>query len=182
MITVYLRSRLYQELIKDEKRRYEKEIGGFVLGKYRDEDFIVFDRLIECPNISKFPYISYCPEEECTERACELAFRRDHNTAITLFHTHPRDTFFSVEDVKSLITLCQYTGQEYIPAFLSTYDKNKTGHFVSYGLCHYVLATKYFEIESRSLDNTRRKLFLELNDLANKIEYTITKRSLHQLE
>lgn len=173
---IYLRSKLYQEMIKDEKRRYHQEIGGFVIGAYRDIDFVVFERFIECPNISEFPYISYCPSEECTERACELVFERDKNIAITLFHTHPRDTFFSVEDVKSLVALNEFSGQSNIPAFLSTYDYNSKGHFISYGLCHYTLKTKYFEIESKPLKSRYKKYFAKIGDLVDKIEYTVIQR------
>jgi len=172
---VFLRSKLLRELTKEERRRHHQEIGGFVLGKYREEDIVVLDRLVECTNVSDLPFVKYCPEEACTEKACKLVFRKDRgNIAITLFHTHPRDTFFSVEDVESLINLSKYLGIECIPAFLSTY--NSEGHFLSYSLGHYTLISRFFEIESRPLEDRLKKHFSKLGSLADRIEYTVMQR------
>jgi proteasome lid subunit RPN8/RPN11 len=169
---VRLSSNLFEYFTQEERRRHKREIGGFVLGKLR-EDYIYFTDYMECPNISGCPLLSYIPEKSCTERTCEIVDAMKYEV-ITLFHTHTSDTLFSQEDLLALLQIYNYQVDRIPPAFLSTYGDK--GFFIVYGLNHFVLETRHFVLESRSLDQKYWKHFDKLTNFLHRIEYLILRR------
>jgi len=129
-------------MIKDERRRYKKEIGGVAIGD-KEDDKVYFYDIIECPNVSTCPMFSYSPSPSCS--SCFLMNEVKKNV-FTLFHTHTQDTWFSKNDVNALRQL-----KIEVPAFLSTYGS--IGYFLAYSLNPFILETKFFSLSSKVKDD-----------------------------
>ena len=159
----------------------DREMGGFLLGDYvyysgSPKPWLIahFHDYVQVPNVSEKPETTFAfPEESLREVADMISAGR--YSAFTLLHTHPSDSFFSVEDlhvhyrfrllISDVVPEEARRFQHFIPHF--TITGGEVGYAVSYmdylhWVCYYYDESAYLVVSSKSVDSNpelRRHLF-----------------------
>jgi len=150
----------------------DREMGGFLLGDYvyyggASKPWFVayFHDYVQAPNVSEKPETTYGFSEESLYEVGDMISAGRYN-ALTLLHTHPSDSYFSVTDlhtqyrfhllISDVVPEDASRFQHFIPHFIIT--GGEIGYALSYmnyphWVCYYYSENAYLVVSSESVES-----------------------------